>query len=81
MVLIFVHVSTHYAHFLYDDICTSCDHDRPTSVFFSCETAINMARNAWFKICGESFQPVFNLKKKPTLEQKLICNTAIIFRI
>jgi len=48
-----------------------CEPDRPTSVFFSCGTAVNMARNAWLEACGELLHLVFNPEKKPAFEQKL----------
>ena len=51
----------------------SCKPDRPTLVFFNCEMALNTARNAWFKVCGELLRPVFNVEKKPTFGQKLTC--------
>ena len=42
-------------------------------MFFSCETAVNTARKAWFKACEESFKPVFNPEKKAAFQQKLTC--------
>ena len=49
-----------HAHFSNNKVCIFCEPDRPTSVFFSCEMAVDMARNAWFEVCGvapHGFQP------------------------
>ena len=50
-----------------------CQPDKPALVFFSCEMSVNMARKAWFEVCGESLYPVFNPEKKSAFKQKLTC--------
>ena len=73
----FTQLSTGHAHFSNDRIRISCEPDRPTLVFFSCKTAVNTTRNAWFDVCGELLHPVFNPEKKPTFEQKLTFTQAL----
>ena len=80
LLLIFVHVSKGHAHFSNNEMLhISCEPDRPTSVFFSCEMAVNMARKAGFGVCGELLCPVFNPEKKFAFEQKLtyVCVSVI----
>ena len=73
LLFIFVCVSTGYAHFSNKEIRISCEPDRPTSVFFSCETAVNIARKAWFEVCGESLHRFSTQKKKFAFKQMLTC--------
>jgi len=65
LLFIFTCVSVGYADFSNNEIRIYCEPDRPSSVFFSCEMAVNMARKAWSKVC-----PVFNLEKKTSLQVK-----------
>ena len=67
----FVCVSVGHAHFSTDEIRISCEPDRPTWVFFSCKTAVNMARKAWFEVCGKSLCTVFNPERNLPLSKSL----------
>ena len=73
----FTYVSTGHNHFLNDKIRDSCEPDRPTSGFFSCETAVNTARNACFEVCGES---LLTQKSKPPQAKAYLC-VSVIFSL
>ena len=60
LLFLFIRVGTGHAHFSNGEIRISCELDRPTSVFFNCEMAVNMARKAWFEVYEELLHPVFN---------------------
>ena len=54
-----------------DKVHISCEPDRPTLVFFSCEMAVNTAKKAWFQVCGELLRPIFNQTRNPPLSKSL----------
>jgi len=51
-------------------MCISCEPNRPTWMFFSCEMAVNTARKAWFEVCREWFHMIFNPERK---EKAYLC--------
>jgi len=69
LLFIFVLISTGHTHFSTDKLHISCESDSPTWVFFSCETAVNTARKAWFKVCKESLHTVFNPERNSPLSK------------
>jgi len=71
LLFIFVCVSTGYAHFSNDEICISCEPDRPTSVFFSCETAVNMVRKSGLKSVESCSARFSTEKRNPPLSKSL----------
>ena len=77
LLFIFVHISTGHSHFLNNEIHDSCEPDRPTLVFFGCKAAVNTARNACFKVCGESLYPVLTQKRNPPREKAYLCISVI----
>ena len=52
-----------HSHFSTNDICISCEPDRPTWVLFSCKTTVNTSRKSWFEVCSESLCTVFNTER------------------
>jgi len=57
-------------HFSNDEICISCEPDRPTSVLFYWETAVNKARKACFKICKRVAPPGFQPREQTRFRAK-----------
>ena len=71
LLFIFIHVSMGHAHFSTDEICISCEPDRPIWVFFSCETAVNTARKAYFEFYWVPLRMVFNPERNLPLSKSL----------
>ena len=67
LLFIFTHISTGHLHFSNNNICISCEPDRPTSVFFSWRTPEKPTMKARLDNCGESPHPAFWLGKEPKL--------------
>jgi len=71
-----------HAYFSNNVIRISCELNRSTLVFFSCEMAVNTARKAWFKVLWRVAPPGFPPRKETRLRAKAyLCTRETLFSL